>query len=195
MTTTDWSQYQDVLNPTFYGYLPHESAASRIRAYHPRVIHGLLQTEAYARTLNQETSRRPDRDRSPETVAKQLRARLGRQSVLDRVEAHFVFDEAVLWRARGENFSVELLDEQLQRLHEVADRGVTIEYIPRRQSETAAMTQGSFNLLDVADRRVMYLERGDDSSVVDDPEQIERYTAAFDQLAELAVDIRDFTYA
>lgn len=194
MTITDWSGYQDVLNPTFYAYLPHESAASRIRAYHPRVIHGLVQTEAYAMALTQETA---PPDRPAETIARQLRARMARQDVLARAQAHLVFDEAVLWRGRGGNFPERLLDEQLQRLRDVAERGVTIEYIPWDKPLTAAMALGSFNLLDLADpdRRLVYLERTGGSVMLDDPEDVARYGAAFDQLAELAVDIRDFTYA
>jgi hypothetical protein len=163
MTTTElasqtggnqWAEYEDVLNPAFFAYLPYESAATRIRAYHPQVIHGLLQTEAYAKTLNQETARRPDRDRSPETVAKQLRARMARRDILDRAaSADFILHESVLWRERGRRFSVGLLDEQLQRLHDLSRQGVVIEYIPWHQPMSAAMALGSFNVLDLEGAR------------------------------------------
>lgn len=194
MTITDWSEYQDVLNPTFFTYLPHESAASRIRAYHPQVVHGLVQTQAYAMALTRETA---PPDRPAETIARQLRARMARQDVLDRAQTHFIVDESVLWRERGRRFPEPVLDDQLRRLHELARQGVVIEYIPRHQPVSAATALGSFNVLDLADpnRGLVYLERADGSVVLDDPEGVARYTDAFDQLAGLAVDIREFTYA
>ena len=46
-----WHSYSDVLPSWFPTYVGLEGAASLIRAYEVQFIHGLLQTEAYARTI------------------------------------------------------------------------------------------------------------------------------------------------
>ena len=46
-----WHTYRDVLPDWFAAYLSLEQAALQIRAYEAQFVHGLLQTEAYARAL------------------------------------------------------------------------------------------------------------------------------------------------
>src|ERR1035438_4396312 len=46
-----WAQYGDILPDWFEAYLGLEEAASLIRTYELQFVHGLLQTEAYARAV------------------------------------------------------------------------------------------------------------------------------------------------
>jgi len=46
-----WSEYNDIISPPFAQFLGYESAADSVRAYHPTLIPGLLQTADYIATL------------------------------------------------------------------------------------------------------------------------------------------------
>src|SRR5260370_20924342 len=46
-----WSRYGDILSDWFEGYLGLEGAASVIRTFELQFVHGLFQTEAYARAV------------------------------------------------------------------------------------------------------------------------------------------------
>lgn len=46
-----WSEYNDIIAPPFAQFLGYESAADSIRAYHPTLVSGLLQTTDYMSAL------------------------------------------------------------------------------------------------------------------------------------------------
>ncbi len=46
-----WSNYGDILPDWFEGYMSLEGAASVIRTFELQFVHGLFQTEAYARAV------------------------------------------------------------------------------------------------------------------------------------------------
>ncbi|MFI6007944.1 helix-turn-helix domain-containing protein [Streptomyces sp. NPDC051243] len=46
-----WSEYNDIISPPFAQFLGYESAADSVRAYHPTLIPGLLQTADYIGAL------------------------------------------------------------------------------------------------------------------------------------------------
>jgi transcriptional regulator with XRE-family HTH domain len=70
-----------------------ESDATSIRAYHPNLVIGLLQTPDYARTLISADPRA-----TPEEIDRRVTLRMERQAILDRAGLVAVLDEAALRR-------------------------------------------------------------------------------------------------
>jgi transcriptional regulator with XRE-family HTH domain len=70
-----------------------ERDATGIRAYHPNLVIGLLQTPEYARALISADPRA-----TPEEVDRRVTLRMERQAILDRVALVAVLDEAALRR-------------------------------------------------------------------------------------------------
>ena len=59
-----WAQFGDILPSWFEPYLGLEASASRIRSFDLQFIHGLFQTEAYARAVSALGRREPPRTSS-----------------------------------------------------------------------------------------------------------------------------------
>lgn len=115
----------------FVTYLDLESAAESVRAFEPSVIHGLLQTEEYARA-NAETSSGPI---TAEQVDRQVQIRMERQANLadrsgrdgDPLKLWVVLDEAALRRMVG---GVEVMRRQLEHLISLPPHRVTLQVVP-----------------------------------------------------------------
>src|SRR5215471_17552596 len=78
-----WSKYGDVLADWFEAYLGLEAAASVIRSFELQFVHGLFQTEAYARAVTQLGYRAAP----PDEIDRRVSLRLKRQELLIRPEA------------------------------------------------------------------------------------------------------------
>jgi transcriptional regulator with XRE-family HTH domain len=104
-----------------------EIKAASLRVWMPGIVHGLLQTEDYARALIAAVPRT-----SPETAAARLASRMERQRcVLMREEtpsAWFIVDELSLYRQVG---SPDVMAAQLAHLSAVAAmHTVTVQVLP-----------------------------------------------------------------
>ncbi|MEW2632691.1 helix-turn-helix transcriptional regulator [Streptomyces sp. NPDC048389] len=124
-----------------------EADAVEMGAYGSDNIHGLLQTEEYARALYGE--RRPAF--SEDQVERLVAARMARQSVFERQPAPlltFVQEEALLRRPTGGRM---VLRRQLERLLELgALRHVEIQVMPTETEEHAGLA-GSHRVLKLSD--------------------------------------------
>ncbi|WP_413777765.1 helix-turn-helix domain-containing protein [Streptomyces sp. AM8-1-1] len=124
-----------------------EAGAVEMGAYASVVVHGLLQTEEYARALYGE--RRPAF--SEERVERFVAARLSRQSVFGRQPAPlltFVQEEATLRRPTGGRM---VLRRQLEHLLELGSlRHVEIQVMPTETEEHAGLG-GSHQVLKLSD--------------------------------------------
>jgi transcriptional regulator with XRE-family HTH domain len=112
---------------TFKSWPEYEDKAASLRVWSPSIIHGLLQTEAYARAL---ISVQPAIIQ--EIVSARLASRMERQKrVMGRdnpPSAWFVVDELSLYREVG---SADVMAAQLRHLLEVAAMPtVTVQVIP-----------------------------------------------------------------
>ncbi len=109
----DWWEGYRVLHPKFASYLGLESVATTLQAYDTHLVHGLLQTPDYTRTLVRAV--RPDL--LEHEVDQLVQVRVRRQEVLTRADPPLtlwsVMDEAVLRRQVGGR---ETMYAQLQRL-------------------------------------------------------------------------------
>jgi hypothetical protein len=112
---------------TFRDWAELEVGATSLHAWSPGVMHGLLQTERYARAL---IATLPDV--TPDVIATRTLARMERQQRVllrdERPEAWFVIDECSLHRLVG---SAADMAEQLRHLAEVASLPrVTLQILP-----------------------------------------------------------------
>jgi transcriptional regulator with XRE-family HTH domain len=145
----------EALPDWFQGAAAEEARAMRIRTYQCQVVHGLLQTEEYARALIRAAQPRASYERVEALVA----ARMARQSILAGEHPPYfwtILDESVLRRPVGGN---AVMTQQLERLlKESANPNVTVQVLPFASGEHAAMS-GDFTLWSYADRSdVLYVE-------------------------------------
>ncbi|MER7467096.1 helix-turn-helix transcriptional regulator [Streptomyces sp. NPDC097981] len=124
-----------------------EGKAVELAAYGNHNIHGLLQTEGYARALF-EMAQPPQ---SPEEVERGVAARLARQSIFERspgAALSFVQEEVTLRRTIG---GTMVRRTQLERLLELGQlRNVTIQVMPTNCDDHAGM-EGLIQVLKFAD--------------------------------------------
>jgi transcriptional regulator with XRE-family HTH domain len=122
-----WAAYEDVL-PTGFGiYVGLEAEAASLRAFESLVIHGLLQTEDYARAVMSTVRRKLSADEIERLVA----LRMQRQDALlraDPLDLWLILDEAVIRRTMG---GPELTHNQLVHLADASLwPNVTLQVLP-----------------------------------------------------------------
>jgi hypothetical protein len=111
--------------PGFRSWTEEEDRATSLRAWAPSVVHGLLQTEDYARA---QLSIHPDV--TDEVIGKRLDARMARQKRLfaREIPTLFLIDQLALYRLAG---SPEIMYNQMQHLIALASRPrITIQVVP-----------------------------------------------------------------
>ncbi|GGJ46600.1 helix-turn-helix domain-containing protein [Streptomyces brasiliensis] len=178
-----WHSYSDVLPSWFPTYVGLEGAASLIRAYEVQFVHGLLQTEEYARAV----VRRGMKGASVADVERRVALRLERQKYLVSENApdfHIVLDEAALRRPYGDR---EVMRGQLQHLIEVSERpNVRLQIMPfslgGHSGEGGAFTILSFPESDLSD--VVYLEQLTSALYLDKREDVAQYEQALKELQQ-----------
>ncbi|MDH6214604.1 transcriptional regulator with XRE-family HTH domain [Streptomyces pseudovenezuelae] len=178
-----WHSYSDVLPSWFPTYVGLEGAASLIRAYEVQFVHGLLQTEAYARAV----VRRGMKGASAADIEKRVTLRMERQKYLfaeNAPEFHIVLDEAALRRPYGDR---EVMRGQLQHLIEISARpNVRLQIMPfgfgGHSGESGAFTILSFPESDLSD--VVYLEQLTSALYLDKQEDVAQYEKALKELQQ-----------
>lgn len=162
-----WSKFGAVPAP-FATFLGIESAATKIKAYEPMVVHGLLQTEEYARAIAGTVALMAD-DNQRE---RQVRIRMERQEKVlgdDPPEIWAILDEGVLRRVVG---SPHVMMAQLTHLLNLP-HWITVQVVPFRNGgypgTLGAMTIFEFNerlhspvVYVECQAGNLYLEKGDD---------------------------------
>jgi transcriptional regulator with XRE-family HTH domain len=119
----EWSE----IPASFRSWQEYEDKAGRLYVWSPGIIHGLLQTEDYARALLVTMPKATD-----EVVATRLAARMERQRRTigrpDPPASWFIVDELSLYRLVG---SAEVMAAQLRHLRNIAAiPGVTVQVLP-----------------------------------------------------------------
>ncbi|MCL2584481.1 MAG: helix-turn-helix domain-containing protein [Streptosporangiales bacterium] len=123
-----WEDLQREAFPTWFApVVPLEREAIKIEGWELGAVPGLLQTEAYARSLVR-ASRPGD---SEEAVENTVQARVERQAILAKAKPPMVFyvvSEAVLRQCIG---GTEIMSAQLDRLIKAAETpGIVIQVLP-----------------------------------------------------------------
>jgi hypothetical protein len=181
-----WSKYGDLLPDWFESYLGMEGAASVIRTFELQFVHGLFQTEAYARAV----TLLGHKAAPAEEIDRRVSLRLKRQDVFttpDPPRVWSVMDEAALRRPVGGR---PVMRAQLDHLAEVASLPrVTIQAVPFSRGGHAA-AGGSFTILRFAEAElpdIVYIEQLTSALYLDDREDVEHYMEVVNALSAQAL--------
>jgi transcriptional regulator with XRE-family HTH domain len=121
-----WALWDGVLPTGFTIYVGLEAEAASLRVYEPQVVHGLLQTEDYARAVMSTVRRR----QTPAEIDKLVSLRMQRQEVLQKAEPldlWIILDEGVLRRMTARS---AVMRAQLEHLHSASQwPNVTIQVL------------------------------------------------------------------
>jgi len=181
-----WSKYGDIMADWFEAYLGLEMAASVIRTFELQFVHGLFQTEDYARavTLLGHTAA-PAAD-----IDRRVHMRLKRQDLLagsEPPQVWSVIDEGALRRPVGGR---AVMQAQLKRLIEVAQlRQVTVQVVPFSRGGHAA-AGGSFTVLRFGEPEVpdvVYIEQLTSALYLDKREDVDHYMEVMNHLSTEAL--------
>jgi hypothetical protein len=181
-----WTSYSDVLPDWFENYLGLESASSTIRTFEIQFVHGLFQTEDYARAV----TLLGHQAAPPDEIERRVGLRVKRQDLLTREDGPriwSVMDEAVLRRPVG---GLAAMRAQLRHLLEMAARPlVTLQVVPFDRGGHAGAS-GSFTILrfeeqDLPD--VVYMEQLTGAVYLEQRSDVELYLAVMDQLSSEAL--------
>jgi transcriptional regulator with XRE-family HTH domain len=177
-----WSKYDDIMADWFEVYLGLEAAAAVIRTFELQFVHGLFQTEDYARAvtlLGHMTAPADEIDR-------RVSLRLKRQDLLAGPEAPQVWsviDEGALRRPVGGR---AVMHAQLKRLIEVAEwRNVTVQVVPFGRGGHAA-AGGAFTVLRFGEPEVpdvVYIEQLTSALYLDKREDVDGYLEVMNTLS------------
>lgn len=185
-----WDTYTDTLPEAYATYIALEAEARSLRAYDALVIHGLLQTEEYAR----EVIRAGMMQLAPESeVERRVEVRLARQVLLTErvppVELWCVIDENALRRMIG---GPEVMRAQYARLAEAsAWPNVTLQVLPYAVGAHPGVA-GTFAILEFPERYmpdVGYIEALNSALYIEDDTQVHAYSLVFNRLVAEALGI------
>jgi transcriptional regulator with XRE-family HTH domain len=179
-----WQIYSDIPYSTLIGL---EAEAVSMLTYE-QVVHGLFQTESYARAIVAGTDPAID----PDTLDQRVEVRMTRQAVITRerpMKVRAVLDETCIRRLVG---GKEVMRRQLGRLLELAERpNVIIQVLPFEVGAHPGTMLGPFAVLSFdhpADPGVVYVE-GNSDPYPDREGDLERYSLAFDRLRSMALSV------
>jgi transcriptional regulator with XRE-family HTH domain len=188
-----WAEFGSWLPSGFDTYAGMEAAAASVRAYQAQLVHGLLQTEDYARAVLR--ALRPEDTR--EAVEKLVQFRMARQAQLIRAENPLrlwvIFEEEVLRRPIG---GPAVMQAQLQHLLEAAEEPkITIQVLPTTRGAHAGL-DGSFSLFEFpepGDLDVAYVGGQAGTVFIEKTDEVRRFATRFDHLRAAALDLGDST--
>ena len=187
-----WTSFGDVLPGWFENYLGLESVCSTIRTFELQFVHGLFQTEDYARAVTQLSVEAA----SPEETERRVGLRVKRQDLLTRVsppKIWSVMDEAVLRRPVG---GAAVMRAQLGQLIEGArSPEVTLQVVPFARGGHAGAS-GSFTILRFDEQYlpdVVYIEQLTGAVYLEQRSDVEHHLAVMDLLSTQALPPADST--
>ncbi|MFI0806003.1 helix-turn-helix domain-containing protein [Streptomyces echinatus] len=185
-----WHGYRDVMPDWFAAYLSLEQAAVQIRAYENQFVHGLLQTEDYARALL--TAAGPHA--SAEAVERRVALRMRRQELLARQgppRLWVVMDETVLRRPVG---GPEVMRAQIDHLVEVSRLPhITVQLMPFANGPHPALWAGAYHLFRFRARElpdIAYLNGLAGAVYLDKADDVVVYREALDRLSAQAASAK-----
>ncbi|MFC5751193.1 helix-turn-helix domain-containing protein [Actinomadura rugatobispora] len=185
-----WQQYHDVIPPWLELYIGLEEAASVLRTYEVQFVHGLMQTEDYARAV---VGLRHSA-KEQEQIERRVALRMRRQQLLQRESPRLwsVIDEAALRRPLGGR---RVMRAQLEHLIALSDLpNLTLQVVPFQAGGHPA-AGGAFTLLRFAQPEIadlVYIEQVSSALYLDKRPDVENYTQIMNELSVQAAP-RDAT--
>jgi len=162
-----------------------QAVALALHVYSTHFLHGLLQTESYARAVLH--SVRPSLDEEEIEIA--VQTRLATQQLLHRKPAPrlaFVLEEAVLRKMIG---GTEVWEGQLRHLLKCAElHNLQLQVMPNSR-ETDAGIEGPFVLLETREHQTIgYVEGQEGSYFLPDPEDVSVLNHRYGTIQSQALD-------
>lgn len=187
----DWlTQHRGLMPSGMPGFVGLEPEARSMKAYHPTLVYGLLQTERYARAIHE--VQKPIEETTTEMIRNSVELRMKRQEILTRedpVRLHAVLGEAALRYPVG---GAEVMREQYAKLAEVSTWDhVTLQVLPFRWGYR---TTNDFAILDFGDQlpsRIQLDSSWGTVSTSDKPREIDRFTRRFESMVASALPPED----
>lgn len=176
-----WQAYGSVLPIWFQGYVGLEGEAERLRVYESTLVHGLLQTEAYARALT--VNDQPEL--SPEEVDRLVELRLQRQKILTADKAPEVWEVMSETALRLHVGSREVRRGQLEQLLALSELPNLNLLVLPFDAKAHSRVQSSFTVLEFPRRKessLVYLEYPTGSLFLEEEPEVDRYRLFFDKL-------------
>ncbi len=174
----------------FRDYALIEQKALSLCLYATTNIHGLFQTEPYARAQIAGGYPTPTEERVEELVV----SRMARKAIFDKEPLRLIeliLDESALLRKFG---SEEIMREQYRHLLECTRRkNVTLQVLPLDVglSGENAGDRGMMNLVETDEHtRLVYLELQDESLLITDPAKVSTYAQRYAKIRAQALDPR-----
>ena len=189
-----WAAWDDVLPTGFDVYVGLEGEAASLRAYESQVVHGLLQTEAYAREVMTTVRRR----QTPDLIERLVQLRMQRQEIIvpgraGPIELWLILDEAVIRRVMG---SPELMRAQLNHLADASQwPNVTLQVLSFSSGLHPALN-GPFAIIEFPERfdpDVVYTEGVGGQDYLERERDVRARSEAFDLLRAAALSPADST--
>lgn len=182
-----WTQYEDL---DLYPYIGLEQNASSISYYSVLYLHGLVQTEDYARAIIKAIAPKI----GPAILEQRVAARLHRQELLEQESPpsyRLLLDEAALRRPVG---GPALMAAQIAKLLEVSAAGkVRMQLIPFAVG-AYSVADMSFTLLEFSEPvlpPVVYVEGLAGSQYYERPVDVARYRESLENIRDSALSPRE----
>lgn len=181
-----WAHYEEILPSGMATYAGLESDARTVRAYEPIFVHGLLQSEDYARAVIGAV-----RPNEPDEVERLVRFRMERQKLLTRsphpLELWAVIEESALRSPVG---GKEVMAAQIKQLIQAAALpNVTVQVMPTAKGAHMAMA-GTFALLDFEPTTpsVVYVDSIAGNVYLEKERDVRKFTQTFDMVRAAGPD-------
>jgi hypothetical protein len=176
-----WTRYNDVFSGS---YVELEAEASKIQAFEPIFVPGLLQTQAYARAVIQGSLVASD-------IERRVAARMERQKLLEGDDPALlwaIIDEQALTRPVG---GPAVMREQIDTLIQAQERANVEVQVLRTAVGAHPGLSGAFTMMQFPHPEffgpVVHLETATDGLYLEEPEEVGRYTLIFDHLRAIAL--------
>ena len=189
-----WHAYGDVIPEGFDVYIGLEEAASQLGWYESELVPGLLQTEAYARTLIGADNPGVD----DEEISRRVHVRMARQPLVRRatspLQLQVALNEGILRRPVG---GQRIMAEQLGRLAEVSElANVSLRVVPFSAGLHPGLMSGPFVILRFplngdgreSEPATVYIDEFTGALYLDKAREVERYAQAFGSIWDASLD-------
>ncbi len=186
--TAWWEPYEDVLPSGMDSLLGLQTAATRERALETVLVHGLLQTPAYARAVLTEVG-----IHSPSAIDRLVTLRARRPELLHRtptpLQLEVVLDEAVLRRPVG---GPAVMREQLAAIVQAVELpNVTVRIVPREAGAHAGLS-GAFSLIEAGDQPpVTYVDSPAGNLLLHKDRDVQQLASIYDRVRAKTLDTRE----
>lgn len=186
----DWLTHYRAFMPTG---MPHfvglEAEATQILAYHPTVVYGLLQTEAYAQALFE--VQRPVEDTTSEFARRNVDLRMERKRRVlegEDVRLRVILGEAALRIPVGDD---NVMRDQYREIINLARKDhISVQVLPFKRGYRAT---NDFTILDLGElpSRVQTDNAWGAVSTSDKPREVDRFTRRFNAMVGAALGLEE----